>query len=103
MAKASSDNRQHWKLLIQEQEISGLSVPKFCTQKGLKAHQLNYYKAIISRPKKSIFTELKPKSEPSVGQESRVTIQYNDLFVIFEGGCDLQQIATLCNLLDPAR
>ncbi len=103
MPKASSANRQHWKLLIQEQESSGLSVPKFCAQQGLKAHQLNYYKAIFSQPKKSAFSELEPNADLSLTQESRVTIQYNDLFVIFEGGYDLQQVATLCNLLDSAR
>lgn len=102
MPQSNSENRLKWKQFIQQQEKSGLSVPKFCIANDLKAHQFIYYKSILFPPKskKSSFTELKPKVEEQSLEESRIVIYYNDLSVVFEGEHDLQKVSALCHMLD---
>jgi hypothetical protein len=105
MPKSNSDNRSKWKQLIQEQEKSGLSVPKFCLEKNLKNHQFTYYKSILfpQKIKKSSFTELTPKVETAILEEFRIVIYYNDLSIVFEGHHDLQKVSFFCQLLDQSK
>lgn len=63
---------EKWKLLIEEQEKSGLFQSEFCKQKGITVAQLGYYRGIIKgknsspakpKPTFSAVTIQKPESK----------------------------------------
>ncbi len=51
------EQREKWKILIEEQEQSGLSQINFCKQKNLSSAQFGYYRGIL-KPKP--LKDLKP-------------------------------------------
>lgn len=46
------DRHEKWKILIEEQEKSGLSQANFCKQKNISSAQFGYYRA-LQKPKQS--------------------------------------------------
>ncbi len=60
-----------WKILIEEQEKSGLSQTNFCKQKNLSSAQLGYYRSIL-KPKL-------PNEKISIGSFTPIKINQQTL------------------------
>ena len=45
--------RQHWQSIVLDWQDSGLTQADYCRKHQLKPHQLNYWKSIFSKPRKS--------------------------------------------------
>ncbi len=102
MSVQDSENRSHWKQLIQQQIKSGLPASKFCLDNNLKTHQFSYYKSVLfpSKPKKPPtfvkVLETKPLEEV---EPVRIVLYFKGLSLSFEGNHDPQAITDLCVLL----
>jgi hypothetical protein len=94
--------RSQWKEIILKQKSSGLKVGQYCLQNNLKVHQFNYFQSIFF-PKKnnnSSFIEVKAITAPIIiPLPPKMTVQYNDINLIFEGDYDNKKIYDLIILL----
>lgn len=102
MPVQDSENRAHWKQLIQQQIKSGLPASKFCLDNNLKTHQFSYFKSVLfpAKVKKTTafvnVVETKPLEEI---EPARIVLYFKELSISFEGNHDPQAITDLCVLL----
>ena len=106
MQPSSPEHKNNWKNLIQEQQKSGISAPEFCKKYNLRINQFYYYKdKLFSNAKKATpFVEVKVKEpEKKEKSQSRITISFKTLSIVFEGEHDANLIVDLCLKLDGKR
>lgn len=98
MSQLNSQTRSQWKEVILKQKASGVKPGQYCLDNGLKIHQFQYYQGILfpKESKKSPFVEVKPINHfMKSPQASKITLQFNDLTLSFEGDHDHQRISDL--------
>jgi hypothetical protein len=59
--QARFEKRQRWQGIMDEQSASGLSVARFCQERGLSKHTLGYWKKQLKgpRPTQPVFREVR--------------------------------------------
>lgn len=95
------DRLENWKILIEEQEKSGLSQASFCKQKNISVAQFGYYRA-LHKPRQrekmlGSFASVKI-NQSSSEKEIRLNLP-NGFQCAFSSGVDAAQIKKLVEAL----
>jgi hypothetical protein len=82
--QASPEKRLEWQELIQKQQVSGLSIQKWCSQNQIKFHQFCYWKEKLfpKQLQKSSFTEL------SMKRPDAISLQARGIYIRMGNDCD---------------
>lgn len=104
-APEQTERHAKWKLLIEEQEKSGLSQAEFCKQHNINAAQLSYYRGIFKEKTRSaiknvpLFSPIQiKKSETKLSEEIKIILP-NGFHCYFSTSIEVLQIKKLIEVL----